>query len=234
VTYLITVHSTKAHRAQRFAKALERAMQSKDVGARPIAEALGASRTSVMYWRTGRILPRLETAHRLAAALDAPVLVKLAIELRTKVCPIDDVRFVDDTGSDNRTYCSSSCQSVSQKQRAGRPIRETAVRFERALRRHRDAVAAFCNGCEPEGRCTTADCTLRPVSPLPLVDVGPVIEAVTSKRQGWTDPDRRQRDSERQTRTWAAMTPEERVARIAAAATASKRARGLLEAEVAS
>jgi transcriptional regulator with XRE-family HTH domain len=227
VTHLITVHSTKAHRAQRFGKALDRAMQSKDVGTRPVAEALGASRTSVMYWRTGRILPRLETAHRLAAALDAPILVKLAIDLRTKVCPIDDVRFVDDTGSDNRTYCSSSCQRVSQKQRVGRPIRETAVRFERALRRHRDAVAAFCNGCEPEGRCTTADCTLRPVSPLPLVDAGPVAEAVTSKRNGYSDPDRRQRDSQRQARLWSTLTPEERAARIANAAAASRRARGL-------
>lgn len=39
----------------------------------------------------------------------------------------------------------------------------------RALDDHRNAVAAMCAVCEPEGRCHDGECPLRSVSPLPLV-----------------------------------------------------------------
>lgn len=227
MTFTIPVTSTKRHRAERFARELERVMRHRDVGTRPVAEALGASRTTIMYWRTGRVLPRLATAARLAQVLDAPRLLELAGELRRKRCPVDDVEFVDDTGSDNRIYCSTSCLRVGQKAKAGRPVRETAVRAERALARHRAAVAAMCAGCEPEGACRDAECALRPVSPLPLLELRREPVVVTSKRGGWTDPDRRSRESSRQARVWAQMTPEERAARVSRAAAASRRARGL-------
>lgn len=228
MTHTIPPHSTKRDRAIRFGRELERAMKARDVGTRVVAEALGTSRTSVMYWRTGRILPRIETAQALAEALDTERLVTVCIEMRTKTCAVDGVAFVDDTGSDNRTYCSSSCQRVGRKRTAGRDVRASAVRAERALARHRAAVEAFCRGCSPEGWCPAAECELRGVSPLPLVservDITPV---ATSKRNGWTDPDRRRRDSERQTRTWAALDPKARAERVARAAEASRRARGL-------
>ncbi len=46
-------------------------------------------------------------------------------------------------------------------------IASSNVRAERD--QLRGAVASFCRGCEPEGICRTADCQLRPVSPLPLI-----------------------------------------------------------------
>jgi hypothetical protein len=55
VTYTIPLQSTKRDRAIRFGRELERAMKRRGVGRRPVAQALGASETSVMYWRTGRI-----------------------------------------------------------------------------------------------------------------------------------------------------------------------------------
>lgn len=231
MTHVIAVGSTKKERAVRFGKALERAMKARDVGSRPLAEALGSSRTTIMYWRTGRILPRLDTTHAIAAALDAPALVGLMVELRTKRCQVDDVAFVDDTGSDNRTYCSSSCQRVGRKRLAGRDTRASAIRAERALARHRIAVEAFCRQCEPDGWCAAPECELRPVSPLPLVsERADIVPLVHSKRNGYADPDRRRRQSERQARTWAAMSPEDRRARIERAAEASKLARGLVPA----
>lgn len=228
MTYTIPATSTKRDRAIRFGKALDRAMKGRDVGTRLVAEALGASRTTVMYWRTGRILPRLATAQLLAAALDAPELIRTCMELRTKACLVDGVRFVDDTGSDNRAYCSSSCQRVGRKRLAGRDVRQSAVRAERALARHRTAVETFCRGCEPDGWCKVAECALRSISPLPLVDERvAIVPVVSSKRNGWTDPDRRERESVRTTAAWAAMDPAARQARIDKAAEASRRARGL-------
>lgn len=231
MTHLIPLSSTKKIRAQRFGRALEHAMHMRDVGTRPLAEGLQASRTTIMYWRTGRILPRLDKAQEIAAALDWPALVTLMVELRTKQCQVDGVAFVDDTGSDNRVYCSSSCQRVGRKRLAGRDVRASAIRAERALTRHRGAVEAFCRACEPGGWCQAPECELRPVSPLPLVaervDITPV---VTSRGTGWTSPDRALKASVRQTRTWAAMDPADRAARVERAAEASRRARGLVPA----
>lgn len=133
MTHLISVGSTKKARAQRFGHALERAMKARDVGTRPLAEALSASRTTIMYW------------------------------------------------------CSSSCQRVGRKRLAGRDTRQSAIRAERALGRHRAAVEAFCRACEPAGWCQAPECELRPVSPLPLVaERLDIIPVVTSKRNGWT------------------------------------------------
>lgn len=227
MTHTIPVTSTKHDRAIRFGRELERAMRTRGVGSRVLAEPLGASRTSVMYWRTGRILPRIETARRLAAALDWPKLASLAIDLRRKRCLVDDVEFVDDSGSDNRTYCSASCQRVNEKVRIGTDRRTRAARAERGLLIHQRAVAAFCAGCEPSGRCVTPECELRPVSPLPLFEGHIEVEVARARpHNGYRAPGA---DSARMQRVWDGYTADERAARIARAAEASKRARGLTE-----
>jgi DNA-binding XRE family transcriptional regulator len=229
VSFTIPEHSTKRARAERFGRELKRAMKTRDVGTRTVAEAVGGSRTSVMYWRTGRMLPRLETARKLAAALDWPRIETLALELRRKLCQVDQVAFVDDSGSDNRVFCSASCQRVAEKLRMGSTVDKRAAVAERRLSAQQQAVAAYCDGCEPSGRCVTADCALRPVSPLPLVDARIDIEPVRSRRRNrWEGS--HEADSERQRRTWAGYTPEERQARIERAAAASKVARGLVPA----
>jgi transcriptional regulator with XRE-family HTH domain len=170
VTHFLVDGSRKSDRAVRFGLALTKAMKHQGVGTRPVAAAMSASRTTVMYWRTGRILPRLDTAQRLAAVLDAPELARLGADLRRKRCLVDDLEFVDDSGSDNRLYCSPGCLEVVRKRRAGAPTRERAALAERRLIAHQRSVAAYCAGCEPEGRCVTASCPLRPVSPLPLYE----------------------------------------------------------------
>jgi DNA-binding XRE family transcriptional regulator len=229
VSYLIGQTSTKRDRAIRFGRELERAMKTRNVGTRPIAEALGSSRTSIMYWRTGRMLPRMETARRLAAALDWPRLETLAAELRRKRCQVDQIEFVDDSGSDNRVFCSASCQRVSEKLRIGSTVDKRAAVAERRLVVHQQAVAAYCRACEPSGRCVTADCPLRPISPLQLFASQIDIDPVESRRRNRWD-DHREADSVRQTGVWARYSPEERQARIDRAAAASRAARGLVPA----
>jgi transcriptional regulator with XRE-family HTH domain len=157
VSYTIPEHSLKRDRALRFGRALERAMKRRDVGTRTVAEAIGSGRTAVMYWRTGRMLPRIETARRLAAALDDEGLATLALELRRKRCLVDQVDFIDDSGSDNRVYCSPSCQRLAEKKRIGSTVDKRAAVAERRLDIHRVAVEAYCRGCEPEGRCHDAN-----------------------------------------------------------------------------
>jgi DNA-binding XRE family transcriptional regulator len=225
VTHLIQPGSTKTDRAIRFGHELERAMKTRGVGRRPLAEAIGASDTSVMYWRTGRILPRIETARKLADALSWERLASLSAELRAKQCLVCGVEFVDDSGSDNRLYCSLSCRSVRGKAVVGVDRHQRAAIAERRLTAHQRAVAAFCAGCEPSGRCLTPECELRPVSPLPLFTERLEVEAVRARpRCGYRAPGQ-QRDIT--AGVWARYSPAERAARVERAAEASRRARGL-------
>jgi len=217
---LIPSTSTKHDRAIRFGRELERAMKARGVGTRTVAEPMGSSRTSVMYWRTGRMLPRIETARRLAEVLDWPRLGVLAINLRRKACLVCSIEFVDDSGSDNRVYCLPSCQRVRAKLVAGTDRRQRAAIAERALSRHQRATAAYCRGCEPSGRCVTTDCALRPVSPLPLHDGRIEVDrARPAPHNGYREPGQA---SAHMARVWAGMSPEARQARIDRAAEAHR------------
>lgn len=228
MTHTIPLNSTKRDRAIRFGKELERAMKARGVGARAVAEPLGCGRTIIMYWRSGRVLPRIDSARKLAMTLEWPRLESLALELRRKHCLVDNVEFIDETGSDNRQYCSISRQRARQKGLVGSDRRTRVAIAERRLVEHRRAVAAFCNECEPDGRCVTADCPLRPVSPLPLFASHLSVEPARAKpHNGYRAPGA---DSARVRRTWAGYTPEQRAERVARAAEARKAARGLVEA----
>lgn len=225
MTHLIPIVSTKSDRAIRFGSELDRAMRTRSVGKRPLAAAIGASETSVMYWRTGRILPRLATAEKLAEALAWTRLAGLARELRAKSCQTCGTRFVDDSGSDNRRYCGLSCRSVKRKSVVGVDRRQRAAIAERRLLAHQRAVGEYCLGCEPDGRCRTADCALRPVSPLPLYGAPPDIVALgPSLAHGRRAPGA-QAASMRS--MWARYTPNERAERLARMQSASRVARGL-------
>lgn len=226
MSHLIAIVSTKRDRAIRFGRELDRAMRTRGVGRRAVARALGFSDTSVMYWRTGRTLPRIGTAERLAEALAWPRLVTLDAELRRKACLVCAIEFVDDSGSDNRRYCSQSCQRVKEKRVVGADRRQRAAIAERRLTVHQRAVAAYCAGCEPDGRCVTPGCALRPVSPLPLVLRRTEIDPLhPSPRNGYRAPGRQGAIN---AGIWARYTPEERAARIARTAEAIRRARGLV------
>lgn len=226
MTHPIREGSRKRDRAVLFGRALDRAMRDRGVGTRTLIEVLGCSRTTVTNWRNGRNLPRLATARRLAAALEAPRLERLAAEYRRKACLLDGVEFIDDSGSDNRLYCTPGCQDVAQKGLVGTDRRARAAIAERRLLAHERAVEAHCRWCEPGGVCSTPDCALRPVSPLPLsLDRADVDVAMPRPRNGYRAPGA---DGDRMRRTWAGYTPEQRRSRIARAAEASRRARGLV------
>lgn len=218
MTHTIDPHSLKSDRAIRFGRELSRAMKARGVGARTIQESVGVGRSAVGNWRQGRNLPRTETAKVLAQALDWPRLATLAAELRSRPCVIDGVVFVDDSGTDNRLYCSWSCRNVAEKRADGSDRTLRAAVAERRLTVHQRAVEAFCGGCEPSGRCVTAECSLRPVSPLPLYLDSPDVDRVQPKPpNGLRAPGA---DAARSRKVWASHSPEERAARAAKATAA--------------
>lgn len=229
MTYHIPAGSLKSDRAIRFGRELERAMKARGVGSRTIQDAVGISRNTVRAYRDGRNLPRIDIARKLGEALDWPRLEALGRELRTKTCPVDERTFVDESGSDNRVYCSPSCQRVSEKKRLGSTVTKRAAVAERQLEIHRRAVAAYCAACEPTGRCVTPDCELRPASPLQLFEdrIEELPRVMAKPHNGYRDVEG---DRRRQIGVWERYTPDERADRIARASEASKRARGLVPA----
>jgi hypothetical protein len=222
VSHPILLNQGKRDRAILFGRELDKAMKRRGVGARPIIDVGGPSRSAIRSYRSGRNLPRVDTARRLADALEWPRLAELALELRTKTCPMDRRTFMDESGSDNRIYCSPECQRLAEKKRIGYDRGPTVAKLERHLRIHQDAVAAFCHDCEPNGVCVTVDCALRPVSPLPLGERRPehVAQAIARPHNGFRDPGA---DSRRMSRVWDDYTPEQRQARIDKAADGRRR-----------
>jgi transcriptional regulator with XRE-family HTH domain len=168
MTYVIPVSSLKQPRAERFARELERAMSERKVGSRPLAESVGCGRSAVQQWRHGSVLPRITMAQRLAEALDWPRLESLAAEVRRKECVVCKAGFVDDSGSDNRVYCSMECRRVKASMDLGTDRRQRSSFAEHRLRSHMAAIAEMCRQCQPDGMCVDAECPLRAVSPLPL------------------------------------------------------------------
>lgn len=168
MTVPLSPGSARRRHALRFGALLDATLRARGIGHDSLARRIGGlGSSSVHNWVRGINLPRLETALRLAEALDEPRLAAIVREARTGACETCGAAFLNEGGTPKR-YCSEACRLVRQAMRSGTPTRERAVAAERRLALHRDAVAAYCAGCEPEMLCRDAGCALRPVSPLTL------------------------------------------------------------------
>lgn len=226
MTVPLSPDSTRRRHAARFGALLTETLAERGVSRRGLARALGTSPGLLWQWSAGNNLPRLETAQRVADALGEPRLAAIVREARTVTCAACRATMVVEGGRPRR-WCSDACKVVGNAMRSGVPSRERAVVAERRLALYRDAVAAMCQGCEPEGLCRDASCALRPVSPLPLAkaprgpsDVPPdpprvmtdaMREAIVSaNRERWARPGAREAMAEAERARVAAMTDEAR------------------------
>lgn len=177
-------HASAATFGHEFVKAYE----TRGIPRSEIHRVTGIGRTTLDHYRTGRSLPKLEAAAQLAALLDWPRLREIVATARTKACLRCGRAFSNDSGNSGaKKYCSVACHGITIAERlASTRIRQAGQtgdgkRRYQALARLRsgiriaegraaelrDAIAAMCAGCEPEGVCRTADCPLRGFSPLP-------------------------------------------------------------------
>ena len=154
--------------ARLFGIELRRAMSTRHATVRGTATSIGVSRTLIHFYRDGTNLPRVETAERLAAALDWPGLTTIVLRARTGACELCAKPFAA-MGSGNKRYCTEDCRRVAAARRSGTSTRGRAIVAERRAARYALAIDAFCRGCEPDGICRMSDCQLRAVSSLPLI-----------------------------------------------------------------
>lgn len=247
MTASLAAGSERVGPARRFGRALGRSMAARGISERRLAEVTGISRSGVRQYRCGYNLPSLANGQALAAALDDDGLATLIRRCRTERCAICSSEFVNE-GTPQR-YCSDVCRGVAAKKRFGVETRVRADVAERGaaaaestLAQFREAVAAMCLACEPEGACRTADCSLRPVSPLPMSRAKTVVVAspapgpygteenrqktLAAIRAGlarrWT-PEARAEQSRRAKDFHAGLTDEQRAAHASSIATGRAR-----------
>jgi len=159
-------------------------MARHQVGQVNLAKAAGVARSAVVQWRHGRNLPTLKTAMRLAESLSDDRLLAIVREARTGHCKRCGKPFLHE-GAGPKKYCSERCLRVAQMLTIPpdefetdvpvditKRIRVLLIDVETSLgelEEHQASVALMCQACEPGGFCHTADCPLRPVSPLQLL-----------------------------------------------------------------
>lgn len=206
MTYTIPPTSPKHASATAFGRELVRAYETR-----------GIPRND--NYRTGSSLPKVEVAAQLAALLDWPRLREIVVTARTRACARCQRPFRNDGGNMGaKRYCSTTCRDIADNERiASRRTRQAGQtddnrrRYQAMARLRsgiriaesrtaelRDAIAAMCATCEPEGICRTGDCPLRGFSPLPYSrhpSRGIPRNEAQIRDDSWT-PERRARQSE--------------------------------------
>jgi hypothetical protein len=187
VTVLYTPAHPRWQAAQRFAAQLNRALDARKMRPHQVVRAIGGGVSAFNFhaWQSGGALPTMARAVLLAEALDWPSLLEIAREARTGLCQRRGCgQTFTSEGGRTRIYCSPRCRQLAHEydlhfthasrkklhQDAAEQLRlaKEHQATEEDLIQHRDAVAAFCNDCEPEGFCRDSMCAMRPVSPLPV------------------------------------------------------------------
>jgi transcriptional regulator with XRE-family HTH domain len=177
-----------------FARLFREAVEANGSSYGGVARALGVSKQNAREWATGTRLPRLETAAKLADALNEPALLAAVQVARTRVCRNCKARMVVNTS--RRLFCSEECNLLYRAKTGKAVPRKPLTVIEDRLDTYKAAVEAFCQSCEPGGVCRTVECELRPVSPLPCL-IGKVEPAAPDARRGrWSD-ERRQQQGDR-------------------------------------
>ena len=144
-----------------------------------LGDAVGMSHSTVYDILRHSRVPTVPTAQLLADALDWPKLVTIAVERRTKRCEVCGGSFVDAGRNCIARCCSPECQNTRYA-RKRRGVEVTSLRgraevAENRLERMQHLVAAFCGECtQGDAACRTPDCILRPVSPIPLIQLSSV------------------------------------------------------------
>lgn len=138
-----------------------------------VAAACSVSNSHLKRIAYAQGVASMQQAVKLSEYFNDPLLVDIMARMRTKGCERCGVIFITNKHQAKRRFCSAICQNRAERARKA----EVTVRglyteldvIRANLRDANSAIAAFCRGCETDNICKTPSCSLRPVSPLPLV-----------------------------------------------------------------
>lgn len=134
MTVPLSAESPRREAARRFGLLMRKTMAKRKVGTHPLAAATGCATSAIACWRGGQNLPRLETALRVAEALEEPRLAQIVRECRTGTCEGCGRSFLNEGGKPRR-FCRDDCRDASYRNRnanSGVKARATALDLLRA------------------------------------------------------------------------------------------------------
>jgi hypothetical protein len=165
MTTILPPDSHRRVHAMKLGRHLTAILAARKISKRGLADTLSTSRSLLILWCKGDVLPSLDQARELSEALSDQTILEIVKAGRMLTCPVC-ARTFEWRGGVRATYCSDRCRKYgangASRQRANLPL----VQAELAI--VKGAVAAFCGACEPDGICKTPACQLRDASPLPL------------------------------------------------------------------
>lgn len=132
MTVPLSPGSSRHSAAVAFGAELRRAMTARKASSKRLALAAHVTLSGIGNFKSGLNLPRLETAERLAIALDWPRLAAIAREARTAPCVRCGREFVNPGGKPKR-FCSVECREVDAQLRAPTAGAELAASLRAAL-----------------------------------------------------------------------------------------------------
>jgi len=158
--------------AERFARILDAEMTKRDMSNPELDRLMGVPTGRAWNWRNGNCLPTIANARAVADLLENEHLFRSVMATRSKKCEVADcdTTFVDLSRRVNGRYCGGRCRRAADARRR-RVSKGDRERFANTrLARYREAIAAFCRACEPEGECRDSTCAIQAagVSPLRL------------------------------------------------------------------
>lgn len=165
MTSILPPDSHRRVHAMRLGRHLTALLSARKISKRGLATTLSTSRSLLILWCKGDVLPSLDQARELAEALADARVLEIVQAGRVLTCPVCSKRF-EWRGGGRATYCSNRCRkygaNAANRRRSNLPMVEAELAIAK------QAVADFCAACEPDGICKTPACELRAVSPLPL------------------------------------------------------------------
>lgn len=140
MTVPLSPGSSRFAAARRFGEELDRAMRTRNVGAKRLGPATGTAISAIGNWRAGLNLPRYDTALRMAAALEWPVLADIVRAARSGRCERCSAEFVNEGGAPKR-FCSTACRHIDEQLRRPTAGAELAAVVRAELERRRREVS---------------------------------------------------------------------------------------------
>lgn len=149
---------------------LRRAMTTRGIGCTELAHALSIRPSTLSNYRRSASVPSSAMVAALADILGWSKLIEVSAVLRSRICPVDQHHFFDDSNRQNAVYCSMKCCRTAHTRVVRGDVKIRYVITTRRLARHVAAIDAFCRSCAPDLVCPDATCPIQvnKVSPLPL------------------------------------------------------------------
>jgi transcriptional regulator with XRE-family HTH domain len=160
-----------------FSAELTRAMTKNAISIKALAKMTGINAQTISNLRRGINSPRPQTAALLADALHWDTLAQMTERARRRECPVCGRNYVTQhTDARRMRFCSRQCQQVDWRRNSPNGDVRKRAKYEKKttmlLREYQAAVDAFCRSCESVDLiCRDSGCDLRPLSPLPLIQL---------------------------------------------------------------